>query len=201
MIPSDDGSDSAPEDISFSQSKQEAVDSLSNALKQMQERRRKIKDKRRKHNDLLNDQKKKKLLKLQEKKLSADFLKQVSETSFQKSTAEESVEESKETDPAVHHQHFEEDGGEMEEDEGATLIADRFYVMSKQRAERKPHPISANAVSFLQQSLYGRHMNRRPVVNVLATEAKLHQRPADNFKVSKAKKKRRGYKRRPLPIS
>lgn len=81
--------------------------------------------------------------------------------SFQKSTAEESVEESKETDPDVHHQHFEEDGGEVE-NEGATLIADRFYVMSKQRAERKPHPISAKAVSFLQQSLYGRHMNRRP---------------------------------------
>lgn len=189
----DEESDSAPEDISFAEGKKEALESVSQALRQIQENRKQLKEKRRKHHERLRVQKQQKVEKLQQKKLSAEFLEEVSKRSFQTSTLEEQKFPKVKEREKSKHEHFDEDE-EGADDTGYVplVLDDRFQVVTASEAEKQPHPTPPNAKDFLQQTLYGKHVRRKRVADIKSVAAKKHFQPATNFACPKRPRRRRG---------
>eukprot|EP00057_Strongylocentrotus_purpuratus_P021123 XP_011675597.1 PREDICTED: uncharacterized protein LOC105443742 [Strongylocentrotus purpuratus] len=167
---SDDDDDAPPDVSSFSASRQEALDSISQALQQTKRSEERAKEKRRNRDKLLKLQKNRKKISLEHSRLPEDFLSEVAripdvqltEPSLATHTYQKTREDS-------HHTMFDTDSKmdfDEEEHDYIPLSADEpqtvegFEVHAISRKKKAPPPKSDMALDFLQQQLYGAKIKR-----------------------------------------
>lgn len=197
--PESDDDDAPPDVSSFSASRQEALDSISQALQQTKRSEERAKEKRRNRDKLLKLQKNRKKISLEHSRLPEDFLSEVAripdvqltEPSLAPRTHQKTREDS-------HHTMFDTDGKMDfdEEDDYIPLSADEpqmvegFEVHAISRKKKAPPPKSDMALDFLQQQLYGAKIKRESVIKHKARLLKRQGKPSLAFHNPKEKRRK-----------
>nr|XP_054768776.1 clumping factor B-like [Lytechinus pictus] len=200
----DDDDDDAPQDVSFSTSRQEALDSISQALQQTKKLEERAKEKRRNRDKFLKLQKERKKISLGQSRLPEDFLSEVARIpDSQPPLPSVTTQAQQNPQRDSHHKVFDSDG-EMDFDEGddfLPLSADEpkmvegFEVHAISRQKRAPPPKSDMALDFLQQQMYGGQIKRESALKHKAKLLKRQGKPSHAFHNPKEKRRKNRNKR------
>ncbi|XP_022100617.1 nucleolar protein 7-like [Acanthaster planci] len=177
--------DEAPEAVSFSQGRQEALESISNALKDLQRTKLKAKEKRRERDKLLKEQKQKKKVSLSKARLPAELLDKLAQpkeltSEISEKSQTESSPQGKLTVPVRNDDDDEDsDFEEFDEEKEPTTI----QVIQRSKVHN-PSPNEAT-LQFLQNQMYGSRIPRESMAKNVSRKLKRYGKPGMNFCLKK----------------
>ncbi|XP_070561442.1 U3 small nucleolar RNA-associated protein NOL7-like [Ptychodera flava] len=183
--------DEAPEDVSFDQSRQKALDQISQVLEQAKQKKNKLKEKRKARDEFFTQQKKKKR---ENVRLSSDFIKEI--TQEEEMAKEQDVWTKTEAKGTHVHFHDDDDEDDTVEKDVDTRVQEEteklgVEVVTLPKLIQKPNAKSQAAFDFLKTQLYGSRIQRQSVNDSRAQVQKQKGMPAFKFLTGRAHDKKK----------
>ncbi|XP_078617085.1 uncharacterized protein LOC144885176 [Branchiostoma floridae x Branchiostoma japonicum] len=182
-VPSD-SDDEAPEDVSFTKSRQVALQAMKEAIKETKKSEDAAKEKRKKKDELFKQQKKQKI-----QPLPLDVLKEVEAARTRELEMKTQLKQQKLETKASQ-------AVKRRKNKPARAVGEGYEAVVLDEEVQKARPKSETAAQFLQNQLYGTRIRREPVGTSLAAQNKHNHKPAVHFTVQEDKEQKKTNKKK-----
>ncbi|XP_078696835.1 uncharacterized protein LOC144924968 isoform X2 [Branchiostoma floridae x Branchiostoma belcheri] len=173
-----DSDDEAPEDVSFTTSRQVALQAMKTAIQETKKSEEAAKEKRKKKDELFKQQKKQKI-----QPLPLDVLKEVEAARTRELEMKTQLKQQKSETKASQ-------AVQRRKNKPARAVGEGYEAVVLDEEVQKARPKSETAAQFLQKQLYGTRIRREPVGTSLAAQNKHNHKPAAHFTVQEKEQKK-----------